>query len=370
MNRYLVSGAVASLLCLHSPALADEVKGVALVKVADPQKGSVPHMVYAYGTATTTQGATVNTSFQRDGKINEIYVEVGDQFKMGDKLLDFGASPAAVVAYEQAKTTLALAQHTFERQQQLLKQQLTTHDNVETAEKAVSDAQLQVDMFEKIGSVKPSEILEAPFDGVVNTISVSKGDRITAGTTLMTLQKVDQIILTVGVEPADLDQVKPDLPVHLTSLQPGRKPVEGTVKRIGAAIDPKTRQIPVYIELPAGSALAGENFRAAIEVGKYDGYLVPRDCVGSNAKGTFIYQVDDSRAKRVYIHVVGSYGEQTVISGNVDEQSKIMLVGGTQVDDGDGVRVDEASAKEATKEDTNETKATKETKEKGGQEER
>jgi RND family efflux transporter MFP subunit len=346
MNRYLVSAALASLLCLQGPTFADEVKGFALVKVQEPKKGSLPHMVYAYGTATTTQGGNVTRSFQRDGRVSDIYVEVGDQFKMGDKLLDFGASPAAVVAYEQAKTTLALAQHTYERQQQLLKQQLTTHDNVETAEKAVSDAQLQVDMFEKIGSIKPSEILTAPFDGVVQAISVSKGDRISAGTTLMTLQKVDQIILTVGVEPADLDQVKPDLPAHLTSLQPGRKPIDATVKRIGAAIDPKTRQIPVYIELPAGSALAGENFRAAIEVGKYDGYLVPRDCVGSNPKGTFIYQVDNARAKRVYIHVVGSYGNKTVISGNVDEQSKIMLVGGTQVDDGDGVRPEEAPAQE------------------------
>ncbi|HLH93507.1 MAG TPA: efflux RND transporter periplasmic adaptor subunit [Xanthobacteraceae bacterium] len=343
MIRYLVSVAVASLFCLQGPALADEVKGFALVKVAPPKKGAVPHMVYAYGTATTTQGATVNTSFQRDGQVSEIYVEVGDQFKKGDPLLDFGASPAAVVAYEQAKTTLALAQHTYDRQLQLLKAQLTTHDNVETAEKAVSDAKLQVEMFEKIGSIKPSEILNAPFDGVVNSIAVSKGDRISAGATLMTLQKVDQIILTVGVEPADLDKVKPDMPVHLTSLQPGRKPIEGTVKRIGASIDPKTRQVPVYIELPPGGALAGENFRAAIEVGQYEGYVVPRDSVGSNPKGTFIYQVDDARAKRVYIHIVGSYGNKTIISGNVDEQSKIMLSGGTQVDDGDGVRPVDAS---------------------------
>ena len=343
MIRYVVSVAFASLFCLSGPALADEVKGFALVQVQDPVKGALPHMVYAHGTATTTQGATVNASFQRDGQVSEIYVEVGDQFKMGDPLLDFGASPAAVVAYEQAKTTLTLARHTFERQQQLLKQQLTTHDNVETAEKAVNDAQLQVDMFEKIGSIKPSEILNAPFDGVVNAISVSKGDRIAAGATLMTLQKVDQIILTVGVEPADLDKVKPDLPVHLTSLQPGRKPIEGTVKRIGASIDPKTRQIPVYIELPPGGALAGENFKAAIEVGKYEGWIVPRTSIGSNAtRGTFVYQVDDARARRVYVHIVGSYGGKTVIQGDITEQEKIMVSGGYQVDDGDAVRPEEA----------------------------
>src|SRR6202051_1542063 len=267
MIRFLLSAVLAALTCLHGPAIAEEVKGAAAVKVQDPKRGSIPDLVYAYGTATPTSSATVTESFQRDGRISEIFVEVGDQLKSGYKLLALGASPAATVAYEQAKTTKALAERSLGRQQQLLKQQLTTRDQVETAEKAVSDAQLTLDMFEKIGSIKPSEILTAPFDGVVSAIAVSKGDRISAGAPLMTLSRTDQVILSVGVEPSALAKIKPDLPVHLPSLLPGRKPADGKVKRIGAAIDMKTRQVPVIVEIPQGVALAGENFKAAIEVG-------------------------------------------------------------------------------------------------------
>src|ERR1700716_2810168 len=192
MIRFLLSAAaIAALIVLHGPATAEEVKGFALVKVQDPKRGSIPDMVYAYGTATPTSSATVTASFQRDGQVADIFVEVGDQFKMGDQLLDFGASPAAVVAYEQAKTTKALAERSLARQQQLLKQQLTTRDQLENAEKAVSDAQLTLDMYEKIGSIKPSELLVAPFDGVVSAIVVSKGDRIAAGGPLMALARAD-----------------------------------------------------------------------------------------------------------------------------------------------------------------------------------
>ncbi|MEA2947765.1 MAG: hypothetical protein QOI40_3095, partial [Alphaproteobacteria bacterium] len=215
MIRFLLSAAIASLIFLNGSAKAEEVKGYALVKVQDPKRGSIPDMVYGYGTATPTSAATVTASFQRDGQVADIFVEVGDQFKMGDQLLDFGASPAAVVAYEQAKTTKTLAERSLARQQQLLKQQLTTRDSVENAEKAVSDAQLTLDMFEKIGSIKPSELLTAPFDGVVSAISVSKGDRISAGAPLMTLSRTDQVILSVGIEPSALAKVKPDLPVNL-----------------------------------------------------------------------------------------------------------------------------------------------------------
>src|SRR6202049_3255047 len=273
MIRLLLSAALAALVCLPGPAIADEVKGVATVKFQDPKRGSIPDLVVAYGTATPTSGATVTASFQRDGQVADILVEVGDQFKMGDSLLDFGASPAAVVAYEQAKTTKTLAERSLARQQQLFKQQLTTRDQVETADKAVSDAQLTLDMFEKIGSIKPSEILTAPFDGAVSAISVSKGDRISAGAPLMTLSRTDQVILSVGIEPSALDKVKPDQPVNLTSQLPGRKPLEGKVKRIGAAIDMKTRLVPTIIEVPPGGALAGEAFKAGIVGGKLPGWI-------------------------------------------------------------------------------------------------
>jgi RND family efflux transporter MFP subunit len=345
MIRFLLGAAAAALIVVNGPAIA-EVKGIALVKVQDPKRGSIPDMVYGYGTATPSSGATVTASFQRDGQVADIFVEVGDQFKMGDTLLDFGAAPAAVVAYEQAKTTKALAERSLARQQQLLKQQLTTRDQLETAEKAVSDAQLTLDMFEKIGSIKPSEPLIAPFDGVVSAISVSKGDRISAGAPLMTLSRTDQVILSVGIEPTLLDKVKPDLPVTLTSQLTGRKPLEGKVKRVGAAIDMKTRLVPTVIEIPPGGALAGETFKAGIVVGKFQGWIVPRDAVGNGSKGPFIFQIDEGHAKKVQVNVLGSVGKNSIIEGDISSQREIVLSGNYQLEDGAEVRPEEAPAEE------------------------
>jgi membrane fusion protein (multidrug efflux system) len=185
----------------------------------------------------------------------------------------------------------------------------------------------------------------------VTAIAVSKGDRISAGAPLMTLSRTDRIILSVGVEAAALDKVKPDMPVHLTSLLPGRKPSEGKVKRVGVAIDPKTRQVPVFIELAEGAALSGENFKAGIEVGKFQGWVVPRDSIGTNSRGTFVYQVDEAHAKRVYVKVVGSVGKNSVVEGDIDSQKELILSGNYQVDDGDAVRPEEAPAEEEEEEE-------------------
>jgi RND family efflux transporter MFP subunit len=352
MIRLLLStAAVAVLISLTGAVKADEVKGIATVNVQDPKKGSIPDIVYAYGMATPTQGATITTSFQRDGQVADILVEVGDQFKQGDTLLDFGPSPVAVQNYEVAKVNLELAKNQLARKKILFKQQLATHDDVDTAENAVSNAELQIQMLEKIGSTRPNEPLLAPFDGIVTAISVNKGDRISAGQALMTLQRPDQIILSVGVEPAELEKVKVGQPVHLESYVAKRKPMDGAVKRIGAAIDPKLRLVPVFVEVPPGFALSGENFRAGIEVGKFQGWIVPRDTVLYNPKGAYIFQIDDNHAKRVYVNVLGSVGNNSIIDGDLSSQLAIVLKGNYQLDDGDGVKPAEAAPEEEEEED-------------------
>jgi RND family efflux transporter MFP subunit len=347
----LTGAVLAVLVCLCGPAAADQGNGALAVKVQDPKRGSIPELIYAYGAAVPTSSAQKTESFQRDGTIAELYVEVGDQFKKGDKLLNFGASPAAVLAYEQAKTTLSLTQHALERKRQLLKQQLATRDDVDNAEKGLSDAKSNVEMYEKIGSIKPNEILYAPFNGVVTAIPVNVGDRVSAGDALMTLSQPEHLILSVGVESNQLAKVKPDLPVHLTSLLPGRKPSDGKVKRIGVAVDPKTRQVPVFVEVPVGTALSGENFKAGIEVGKFQGWVVPHDAISTDSHGSFIFQIDDGHAARVNVHAVGAVAGNTVVEGDVNSQNDIILSGNYEVHDGQAVTPKEAEQPEEDDED-------------------
>jgi RND family efflux transporter MFP subunit len=339
MNRFLLPVALVSLIALHGSAAAD-VKASALVQVGNPKRGSISDALVGHGVVESEN--TLTRSFQRDGQVANIMVEVGDQFKKSDPLLEFGAAPAAVVAYEQAKTALRLAQGTLARTKKLLDQKLATQDQLEIAEKAASDAQLTKEMFEKQGSTV-SETLLAPFDGVVTAIAVSKGDRVTAGTSLMTLSETDKVRLSVGIEPSDLGRLKVALAVDLESQVPGRGPIKTKVKGLGAAIDPKTKLVPVAIALPNGSALIGESFKAVIFTGTIEGWVMARDAVGVDKKGAFVFQVDDEHAKRVDVSVLGSAGDISVIAGDIDPQKKLVLSGNYQIADGDLVRTQEVA---------------------------
>jgi RND family efflux transporter MFP subunit len=347
MNRFLLPFALISLIALHGSAWAD-VKASALVQVGNPKRGSIPDTLVGYGTVDSEN--TLTRSFQRDGQIANIMVEVGDQFKKGDPLLEFGAAPAAVVAYEQAKTTLRLAQGTLALTKQLFDQKLATRDQLESAEKTVSDAQLMKDMYEKQGATV-SETLLAPFDGIVTAIAVSKGDRVAAGTSLMTLAETDKIRLQVGIEPWQIDRLKVGQAVDLESQVPGRGPIKTKIKGLGAAIDPKTRLVPAALELPNRSALMGERFKAVIFIGTFEGWVISRDAVGMDKKGAFVFQIDEEHAKRVDVNVLGSAGDVSIIKGDIDPQKKLVLSGNYQIADGDLVRTQDVEPSVATEAD-------------------
>jgi len=103
------------------------------------------------------------------------------------------------------------------------------------------------------------------------------------------------------------------MPVHLASLLPGRKPTEGKVKRVGVAIDMKTRQVPVFIEVADGAALLRREFQGwdrGREVSRAGSCRAMPSANGS--KGPFIFQIDEGHAKRVLVNVLGSVGKNSI----------------------------------------------------------
>jgi RND family efflux transporter MFP subunit len=324
----------------------EEIQGIALVKVEDPKKGTIPDTVAGYGQIAPSSGSSSTFSFQRDGLVQKFYVEVGDPVKKGDKLLDYETAPDVVTAYQQAAAILKLAQSTKTRTAQLYAQQLATRMDVDNAEHAVLDAQMILTLQELKGGAKPTETLVANFDGTVTAIPVSQGDRLGAGTALLTLTRTDALVLIVGVEPSRIDKVQSEQQVKLDALSTGKKPMEGKVRRVGGAIDPKTRLANVIIDMPLDGVLAGESFRAGIAVGQLQGWMVPRGAILRDKKGSYIWQLDttlkgklpdgreyDGKAQRVNVTEIGVNGKVAIFDGPVDLEKGIITVGGTQLTD-------------------------------------
>jgi RND family efflux transporter MFP subunit len=229
------------------------------------------------------------------------------------------------------------------RTAQLLAEQLATREQLAQADKAVSDAQSVLDALQKSNGGKPTQTLQAPFDGIVTAIPIAPGDTVAPGAPLITVARADRIVVTVGIEPSDRNRVKLGDVVDLSPVDGGAS-LTGKVFRVDNVLNPRSRLIDV--DISAGpDLLPGAAFKAAITVGEFKGWLVPRDAVLADAQSSYVFQVSGAKAVRIAVTVLANSGNTTVVDGPIDPAKPMVTQGNYQLTDGMAVRIAGATGK-------------------------
>lgn len=322
------------LLTCHS-AWAEDPS--VLVTTARPQLGSLPDLVSTFGTAAPALNGGMTLSLPQDGRVLSIAVTPGEQVRAGKALIEFEASATTSGTYQQAGTTLTLAQTQRAHTAQLLAQQMATRDQLAQADKLVSDARSALNILVAQGANRPRSTLQAPFDGIIGTVPVAQGDRVASGSPLLIMTRLDGLVVTVGVEPGQRRKVKPGQLVQLQRLDGGLA-LQGKVLRIDSVLNQKTRLIDCDVGVEAGSVISGEAFRADIVVGDFAGWILPRDAVQVEDKGAHIFQVVNGKAVQVEVTILGAQIGTYVVAGSVAPKDPIVLTGGSQLSGGAAVR--------------------------------
>jgi len=355
MRRTLVAVALAAALPAAALAQNGAPQPSVLVTTEMPRQGSLPRTLTAYGTVRAAPGSSETLSLLRAGQVTRLIVAPGQGVRQGQPLLTVSADPAALAAYRQAVTALALAHGERGRIGQMLAQHLATRDQLAQADKAVTDAQANLDALNRGGGGSAEQTLTAPFDAVVSALPVAPGARVAPQAPLVTLDRSSRLVAAVGIEPAQRGLVAPGQPAQVEPLDGGGTE-RGSVLSVGAMLDPVTRLVPVLVDPPQGDPkggaqtetgaglLPGGSVRVVVQVGESRGWLVPRNAVQTDAKGAHVFQVDAGKAARVEVRVAGTAGGTTVVDGPLDPKHPLVTSGSYQLQDGGAVREDPAGA--------------------------
>ncbi len=346
--RYLYS-LIVFIICFPVLIKAQEPAAQPSVLVASipVKQGTLPNTITAYGTVEPMPDGATTISLLHAGQVAKLYVSSGQKVKRGDPLLDFGAEPAVLMAYQQTVSALATARKEQAHIKQLLAQQLATKSQMAQADKAMNDAEAALEAQKRQGSDKNKEVVTAPFDSVVTSIHVSSGDRVQASTPLMQLAHSRGLAVAVGVPLDDGVNVRMGDPVRLEPLDMDKATLEGNVASVASMLDPKTRLINILVAVPTqkdASLLPGEQYRASIEINHFSGVIVPRQAVLKDAEGDYIYQIHVNKAVRVNVHILGESGDSYAIDGEVDPKEEIVVSGNYELKNGDLIRADTANA--------------------------
>lgn len=311
------------------------------------------------GTLVATDQATVRA--QLGGTVLETYAEPGERVERGEVLarLDTAALQDALISARSAVTTarsqVALAEREEERQRALVEAGAVARRNVETAQQqtVVANAQLAqasaqlAQAQEQLGNTR----VTSPFTGVISEKPFSTGDVVQPGTALYTIVDPSSLELEAAVPAEQLGTLHIGAPVTFTVNGVASREFEGRVTRINPSVDPATRQVRVYAEIPNtdGALVAGLFAEGRIATQMREGLTVPTDAIERSMQQPALLVVREGKVQRVAV-LLGLRDEQAqrVEVRRGVRAGEVVLVGAAQeITPGTPVRVAPAVREQA-----------------------
>jgi membrane fusion protein (multidrug efflux system) len=353
---YVIAGVVLTTACVagagwhfaHATTKASTVEAadgpVVTVRTAAIVKANLVHRISAFG--EVGPGQVIGMSFPRAGQVTRLLVTPGRYAAKGTPLAALAPDPATQQAYRQAVTAVDLARREWQRLQDLLKLQLATQSQVDTAEKAYRDAVGNVKALEQTGGGSTESVVAAPFDGTVVSVAVAQGDRIAAGVPVLQFGHTDVMKVFIGIEPSARRLVAAGTRVSIVPLGSGateQAAINATINEVQAAVDSKSMLVTAVVLLRGAAAnrlVPGMKVGASVDAETVSATAVPRNAVLIDEKGSYVFQVVDGKARRNDVTTGLQSDGLVAIEGLKDPSRPIVVLGNYELEDGMSVKVE------------------------------
>jgi len=207
--------------------------GIKLIKV---QRGDIIEKALAIGRIEPKKEISVKSKIS--GIVRKVYVEVGDEIKAGQPLLEIKPNPTPL-EYAEAKRAVELASvylektlNEYNRMKKLLEEKLISQKEFETAENEYKQFKLRLNIAQErlalidIGRIKIANreidtVIKSPVEGTILERRVNEGDPVVpltsyqAGTELLIMADMDSLIFKGTVDEIDVGKLKEGMTAEL-----------------------------------------------------------------------------------------------------------------------------------------------------------
>lgn len=228
------------------------------------------------------------------GTVHKVHVRPGTQVEKGALLVEI-ATPE--IARLHAGYNAAVAQHeqnttAWEREKDLHSRGISAEEEVQRARAAWSSSRSEVEQYQRelesfgldAEHMRSSNVvpLRAPFTGVVTRLETSRGEVVSASSTLLTLADPSILWLKLSIPAAHAARVVPHTPVQVSLDGAEGPPIETELFHVDPALDTQSRTLRALAQIPnpEGRLKAGMFGRATLlRTGSSAGVSLPSDAV-------------------------------------------------------------------------------------------
>lgn len=274
------------------------------------------------------------------GRIQKIYVEVGDRIKKGQLLVDMDKTNL-----QQAEVQLKNFETEYNRAKMLNETQSISKQAYDAAMTQYEVAKSHVEFL------KENTQMLAPFNGVVTGKYFENGEVYTGAAfggaskpSIIAIEKINPLKANVNLSEQYFHAVKKGTKVELKSnLFPGRV-FEGTVSIVYPTIDPASRTFTVEVKIPNEDEALRPGMYGTINffIGNSETVVAPAIAVlklqGSNDRYVFVN--NNGKAKRIPVTLGKRFEDKVeLISNEIHEGDQLIIVGQGRLVDGSPITI-------------------------------
>jgi membrane fusion protein (multidrug efflux system) len=292
-----------------------------------------PATLSVIGTVAAVQGVTVSADLS--GIVERISFESGRAVHSGDVLLqlDTRQERAQLTAVEAQRD---LARVDFGRMQDLLQERVVSRAEYD---RAVADQRQSEARVEEILATIERKTIRAPFAGILGIRQVDRGQYLSAGDAVVSLQSLDPIYVNFGVPQQSIAQVGTGRRVNITGGDLAGAQFIGRVTALDSIVDETTRNVQVQATLanPEGKLRPGMFVQTEVVVGASRRVIaLPTSAINYAPYGDSVFIVADLKGnngqiyrgvRQQFVKTEGARGDQVAVISGIKPGEEVVTSG-------------------------------------------
>jgi membrane fusion protein (multidrug efflux system) len=291
-----------------------------------------PATLTAIGTVAAVQGVTVSADLP--GTVDRITFDSGRPVREGDVLavLDTRQEQAQLAAAEAQRE---LARLNFDRMQGLLNERVISRAEFDraTAEHRQTEA--------RVGEIRAAidrKTIRAPFSGILGIRQVNRGQYLSGGDALVTLQSLNPIHVNFGVPQQAAGEMRIGRNVRIRT-EDASVALAGRITALDAVVDETTRNIQVQATLanPDGKLRPGMFVQSEVILGTSNSVIsLPASAISYAPYGDSVFVVTDLKdpngqtyrgVRQQFVTLGSGRGDQIGVVSGVNPGDEVVTSG-------------------------------------------
>jgi membrane fusion protein (multidrug efflux system) len=322
---------MAKMMSKYMGAAATAPQTVSTVAAAEDKWQS---RLQATGSLRAVRGADLSS--QASGIVDEIYFESGNDVPAGKVLLRLRPLDDYALL-QQLEAAAELAEQNYKRDQEQFAAQAISQAVIDGDVATLKTARAQVAAQHALIQEK---IVAAPFAGRLGLRQVDLGQYLAAGTTIVTLQALDPILIDFYVPQQALSEIKIGQAVSATvDTYPGKN-FKGVIEAINSKVDAASRNVQVRASFHNADRrlVPGMYATVSIDAGDETAQItLPQAAITYNPYGDTVFVVEQAAAddkgkarsivKQRFVKLGATRGDQIAVLSGI-KAGEIVVTGG------------------------------------------